>query len=77
MESALTGILNELTTPLRLAKVPIYAISTWCVYFPPMGAGLIFQEHRLHTGAIREARQSGGSTEENWLDIRRLARKGT
>ncbi|KAI9632462.1 ACT domain-containing protein [Dioszegia hungarica] len=29
LDLTLTGILNELTTPLRLAKVPIYAISTW------------------------------------------------
>lgn len=27
--SGLTGILNELTTPLREAAVPIYAVSTW------------------------------------------------
>lgn len=28
---ALTGILNELTTPLRSAAVPVYAVSTWYV----------------------------------------------
>lgn len=27
--AGLTGILNELTTPLRHASVPIYALSTW------------------------------------------------
>ncbi|GFZ51477.1 hypothetical protein JCM24511_09244 [Saitozyma sp. JCM 24511] len=29
LDLSLTGILNELTTPLRHASVPIYALSTW------------------------------------------------
>lgn len=29
MEFSLSGILHELTRPLKLAAVPIFAISTW------------------------------------------------
>ncbi|KIJ54468.1 hypothetical protein M422DRAFT_220707 [Sphaerobolus stellatus SS14] len=29
MNLGLTGIMNDLTTPLKAAKIPIFAISTW------------------------------------------------
>ena len=72
---ALTGILSAMTAPLRVAKVPIFVVSTWFVllfFGRARHLQRFTQEHRLASCQLIQSRGSGQFPQGRRLDVQRL-----